>query len=82
MADNARQEVASRLYRLARLLEAAQAQVQQPADRAAAGEAGSVEEGHGHHYLADQAQQAVFRVLTNASFGEAFQAAADADRAS
>ncbi len=74
------QRVADLLNHQARLLEQAAAQTRQFAKRAAAGEAGSVEEGHGHHYLVDQSMRAVHAVLTNASFGEAFQAAAGADR--
>lgn len=78
--SQAQQEVASSLYRVARLLEVAQAQVQRFADRAAAGDVGSVEDGQGHHFLVDQSLRAVTAVLVNAPFGEAFQSAADADR--
>lgn len=80
MANSSQQEVANALYRVARLLEVAQAQAQQLADRAAAGDVTGAEEGLGFHYLVDQALRSVTGVLSNAPFGEAFQAAADADR--
>lgn len=80
MSDQAQQQVATLLHRQADLLNQAAANVRQLAVRAAAGDAGSVDEGHGYHYLVDQALRAVISVSANSAYGQAFQAAAEADR--
>lgn len=80
MAESKAQRVADLLNHQADLLNRAADEVRQYAVRAASGLAGSVDEGLGHHFLVDQSLRSVAKVLHNASFGEAFQAAADADR--
>lgn len=80
MADQAQQRVGDLLHRQADLLAQASANVRQLAVRAAAGDAGSVNDGLGYHFLVDQALGAAIAVSLNSLYGQAFQAAADADR--
>lgn len=76
------QEVAELLGRQAQLLEQAAQQIRVYAQRAATGDAGSVSNGQGHHFLVSQSLREVLAANSNMPIAQAFQAAAEADQAS
>jgi hypothetical protein len=81
MTTNESKRVAHLLHRQAELVERAALQIRELADRAGNGDVGSVHEGLGYHYLVNRAQAAMIAALANIPFGQAFQAAAAADKA-
>lgn len=81
MTGNEAKQVAKLLHRQAELVVRAGLQIRELADRAGNGDAGSVDDGLGHHYLVDRALREIITAMANISFGQAFQAAAVADEA-
>lgn len=80
MPVDSAQRVAELLNRHAELLESAAVEIRRAASRAANGEAGSTEDGLGYHFLVDLSMRTIHSVLHNASLGEAFRHAAEADK--
>ncbi len=78
---SAAQDVSNLLGRSAQLLEQAAQRIRGYAERAASGDAGSPDDGRGYHFLVDQALREVQSLGPNLPIGQAFRAAAEADRA-
>ncbi len=77
---SAQRDVAEQLDRFSALLADAAQKVRSYALRAAEGDAGSVEDGQGYHFLVSQALREVLSATSNMPISQAFQSAADADR--
>lgn len=81
MTSTDAKQVAKLLHQQAELVVRAGHEIRELANRADNGDAGSVDEGLGHHYLVDRALRTIISAMNNISFGQAFHAASVADQA-